>query len=88
MSYCMYLRKSRKDLEAELQGAGETLARHRTVLEDLATRRGYDIGRVYTELGSADTIADRPVMQQLLADVRIGLWDGVLVYDIARLARG
>lgn len=88
MAYCMYLRKSRKDLEAEMQGAGETLARHRTVLEDLATRRGYDIGRVYTELGSADTIADRPVMQQLLADVRIGLWDGVLVYDIARLARG
>lgn len=88
MSYCMYLRKSRKDLEAEMQGAGETLARHRTVLDDLAARRGYDIGKVYTEVVSADTISGRPVVQQLLADVQAGLWEGVLVYDIARLARG
>ena len=28
MSYCIYLRKSRKDLEAEQHGDGETLARH------------------------------------------------------------
>ena len=26
MSYCIYLRKSRKDLEAEQHGEGETLA--------------------------------------------------------------
>ena len=28
MSYCIYLRKSRADLEAEAHGEGETLARH------------------------------------------------------------
>jgi site-specific DNA recombinase len=27
--YCMYLRKSRADLDAEARGEGETLARHR-----------------------------------------------------------
>lgn len=88
MAYCMYLRKSRKDIEAEQQGAGETLARHRADLLALAKRRGYDIGHVYTELVSGDTIASRPVMQQLLNDVQDGRWQGVLVYDIARLARG
>jgi hypothetical protein len=28
LSYCMYLRKSRADLEAEARGEGETLKRH------------------------------------------------------------
>lgn len=88
MAYCMYLRKSRKDIEAEQQGAGETLARHRSDLLSLAQRNGYDVQQIYTELVSADTIASRPVMQQLLADVQDGKWQGVLVYEISRLARG
>lgn len=88
MSYAIYLRKSRKDLEAEMQGAGETLSRHREKLLALALQRDYDIGQIYSEIGSADSIAARPVMQQLLDDVQAGLWDGVLVNDIARLARG
>ena len=36
MSYCIYLRKSRKDLEAEQHGEGETLARHERALLSLA----------------------------------------------------
>ena len=88
MSYAIYLRKSRKDEEAEMQGAGETLARHRATLFGIAQQRGYDIGRVYCEIGSGDSIASRPVVQELLDDVQAGMWQGVLVYDIARLARG
>lgn len=88
MAYAVYLRKSRKDLEAEMQGAGETLSRHRDTLLSLANQRGYAIGRIYQEIGSADSIASRPVMQQLLDDVQSGMWEGVLVYDVARLARG
>ena len=37
-NYCAYLRKSRKDLEAEARGEGETLARHEQILLDLAHR--------------------------------------------------
>ena len=36
--YCMYLRKSRKDQEAEQHGAGETLANHEKELNALAAR--------------------------------------------------
>ena len=32
--YFAYLRKSREDREAELQGAGETLARHEKMLKE------------------------------------------------------
>lgn len=88
MRYCGYLRKSRKDLEAEQQGAGETLARHRRALLELASRHGHVIDKFYEEIVSGDSIAERAMMQQLLTDVQAGLWDGVYVYEIERLARG
>lgn len=86
--YCMYLRKSRRDVELEALGQGETLARHEQQLRALAQRLGVAISRVYREIVSGDTIAQRPQMQRLLADINTGLWDGVLVMDVDRLARG
>lgn len=88
MSYCIYLRKSRKDLEAEQHGEGETLARHENALLSLAKKRNLIIGSIYREVVSGDTIAARPVMQQLLKEVESGVWDGVLVMEVERLARG
>ena len=39
--YCLYLRKSRIDLEAEANGQGDTLARHRAALLKLAQKHGF-----------------------------------------------
>ena len=86
--YCMYLRKSRKDQEAEAHGAGETLANHEKELSALAARMNIKVDRIYREIVSGDTIAARPGMQQLLQDIENGLWDGVLVTEIERLGRG
>lgn len=88
MSYCIYLRKSRKDIEAEQHGEGETLARHERTLLSLAKSKQLIIGNIYREVVSGETIAARPVMQQLLREVEQGLWDGVLVMEVERLARG
>lgn len=88
MQYAVYLRKSRADVEAEQRGEGETLARHRRALLQLAQSRGLNVTKVYEEIGSADTIAGRPQMQQLLADVEAGMYAGVIVNDADRLARG
>ncbi len=85
---CIYLRKSRADREAEARGEGETLARHERILLDLAKRRGCHIGAIYKEVVSGETISARPVMQQLLHEVESGMWDGVLVVEVERLARG
>ena len=70
MPYCIYLRKSRADVEAESRGEGETLARHQRTLIDLAARMGLDISHIYREIVSGDSIAARPQMQQLLSDLR------------------
>lgn len=86
--YAIYLRKSRADMEAEMRGEGETLARHRRALTQLAQQRGLNVAKVYEEIGSADTIAARPQMQQLLAEVQAGKYAGVIVNDADRLARG
>ena len=86
--YCAYLRKSRRDMEMEALGQGETLARHEKQLTDLADRLGVRVARWYREIVSGDTIAERPQVRQLLEDVGAGLWDGVLVMDVDRLGRG
>lgn len=87
-NYCIYLRKSRADFEAEARGEGETLSRHRTALLELAQKRELTIEAIYEEIVSGETIAARPVMQKLLAEVGEGKWDGVLVMEVERLARG
>ena len=86
--YAMYLRKSRKDLDLEALGEGETLARHRAALTDLAARQGLTVSRIYEEVVSGESIAARPQMQRLLDDVMTGLYAGVLVMEVERLARG
>lgn len=88
MPYCLYLRKSRADLEAEQHGELETLSRHENMLMDLARKRKLNVTKIFKEVVSGDTIAARPVMQQLLSEVENGCWEGVLVMEIERLARG
>ncbi|MDR0885420.1 MAG: recombinase family protein [Clostridiales Family XIII bacterium] len=88
MSYCIYLRKSRADAEAEAHGEGETLARHERLLIELSKRQHLNITEIYREIVSGETIAARPVMQRLLAEVEQCIWDGVIVMEVERLARG
>ncbi|MBS4538180.1 recombinase family protein [Clostridium sp. D2Q-11] len=86
--YAMYLRKSRKDIEAESRGEGETLKRHERILLDLAKKMNIVVDKIYREVVSGETIRSRPIMQELLSDVEQGKWDGVLVVEVERLARG
>ena len=87
-SYAIYLRKSRADIEAEAKGEGETLARHHAQLMELARRRDLNVTRIYKEIVSGENIAARPQMQLLLADISENKYDGVIVMEIERLARG
>ena len=87
-TYFVYLRKSRADREAEAHGEGETLLRHKQMLEELADKLGITISKFYQEIVSGETIQDRPILQMLLQDISNGDCDGVLVMEIERLARG
>lgn len=87
--YAIYLRKSRADIEAEKLGEGETLARHKKILTELAARKGLYIEKIYQEIVSgAETIEARPEIQKLLADCYKGLYKGILIVEVTRLSRG
>lgn len=87
--YAIYLRKSRADMEAEKLGEGETLARHKKILTELAARQGLYIGEIYQEIVSgADSINDRPEIKRLIQDCYAGKWAGILVVEVSRFSRG
>lgn len=77
-------------MEAEARGEGETLARHTRKIEEVAERMHIDLPaeNYFREIVSGETIAARPVMQELLRQVEAGMWDGVFVVEVERLARG
>lgn len=88
--YAIYLRKSRADLELEAIGQGETLAKHKARLLELAESKEIMPSQIeiYQEVVSGESISARPEMQRLLLDVYQRKFKGVLVVEVERLARG
>lgn len=86
--YAKYLRKSRFDRDYAEMSVEETLKRHEAILDRLAGERGYRVTKTYYEVVSGESIAARPEIQKLLEEVNAGLYAGVLVVDLERLARG
>lgn len=85
----IYLRKSRTDNQFE--SVTEVLARHEKMLQEYCLRTfGEPIpqANIYREVVSGETIADRPVMIQLLEDIEKGDIDYVVVVEPQRLSRG
>lgn len=85
--YCLYLRKSRADREQYTQDT-DVLSRHEHILMELARKMQISVTKIFREVVSGDTISARPEVQRLLSEVDDGLWDGVLVVEVERLARG
>ena len=86
--YVKYLRKSRFDRDYAELSVEDTLKRHEDILDNLASSRGYHIAKTYYEVVSGESIAARPEVQKLLEEVSAGIYTGVLVVDLERLARG
>lgn len=77
----IYLRKSRGDIECDLE-------QHRLILRELCKKLGIRSYNEYAEIGTSNSIEDRPKFTEMLQDVKRGLFDAVLVIDIDRLGRG
>ncbi len=81
--YALYARKSS---EAEEKQALSIDSQVKEMLE-LAQRNGLEVGQIYRESHSAKDCGQRPVYNQLLADIRLGKFTGILVWHPDRLAR-
>lgn len=86
--YVKHLRKSRFDRDYAELSIEETLKRHEAILDKLARDRGLHIAKTYYEVVSGESIAARPEIQKMLDEVSAGIYAGVLVVDLERLARG
>ena len=86
--YAIYLRKSREDREIEKYENVNTLDRHKNTLLKFAEEHNMTIGHIYEEVVSGETISERKEMQKLIRDVENQMWQGVLVMEVQRLARG
>lgn len=76
----MYLRKSRGDPDTVLEN-------HRRELTELCQKYNFRF-KEYAEVGSSDSIQDRPVFLALLDDLQLGLFDAIGVVRYDRLGRG
>ncbi|ACJ80179.1 MULTISPECIES: recombinase family protein [Bacillus cereus group] len=93
LDVCIYLRKSRKDVEEERRAIEEgssynALERHRKRLFAIAKAENHNIIDIFEEVASGESIQERPQMQQLLRKLEGNEIDGVLVIDLDRLGRG
>lgn len=83
MTAAMYLRKSRAE---ENEPIADTLARHRSILQEFAQNNDIVIAERYEEVVSGDSLFARPAMLRLLDE--ISRFDSILCMDIDRLGRG
>ena len=86
--YIMYLRKSRADAEKERLGQYETLAVHEKTLTELAQREHLPIAKIYRELVSGESIAERSEFNKVLDHIADPYCLGVIVHAVDRLGRG
>lgn len=89
MDYIIYLRKSRSD--SPDMSVDEVLSMHEGILQEFARNElGGEIpeNRIFREVVSGETIADRPVMKHIMQLLETGSVNGVLVVDPQRLSRG
>lgn len=78
--YLMYLRKSRADRDAVDEPVQQTLQRHKARLDEYCRQHRIFIPdeNILFEVSSADSIASRPMMIELLHRVETGAFTAVL----------
>src|SRR3989344_3018035 len=83
IEYCLYSRKSSESDERQAMSIDSQIKE----MNDLATREGLFIKVVRQESHSAKMSGQRPVFNQILADIRNGLFNGILTWAPDRLSR-
>lgn len=79
----VYVRVSTQEQAKEGYSIGEQTDR----LKKYADAHGWLVFKVYTDAGHSGANQDRPALQDLIADVKAGKIDKVLVYKLDRLSR-
>ena len=83
VKYCLYARKSTEQDERQAMSIGSQIKE----MSDLANREQLQIVTVKQESFSAKNSAARPIFNEMLNEIREGLYDAILTWAPDRLAR-
>lgn len=83
IKYCLYARKSSEDDEIQAMSIDSQIKE----MMEMAQKEGVTIKEVRRESHSAKQSGQRPVFKQLLEDIRLGEFDGILTWAPDRLSR-
>lgn len=82
-NYCLYARRSLESDEKQILSIDSQIGE----MFKIAEREGLHIAEVRQESHSAKASGERPVYNQLIADIRKGLFSGILTWAPDRLSR-
>ena len=80
----IYLRLSKDD---ERQGESLSIENQKLILERYVNEQGWILVDTYIDDGYSGTTFDRPGVQRLLEDAKIGIIDTIIVKDLSRFGR-
>ena len=80
----LYMRLSQED---EREGESVSIENQKMILEKYAQERGWEIVDEYIDDGWSGTNFDRPDVQRLLEDAKIGRINTIIVKDLSRFGR-
>jgi len=83
IKYCLYVRKSTESDEKQALSIGAQTKE----MTDLAEQRGLNILDIRQESHSAKDSGQRPIFNQIVADIKRGLFTGILTWAPDRLSR-
>ncbi|OFX80036.1 MAG: hypothetical protein A2X20_04090 [Bacteroidetes bacterium GWE2_40_15] len=83
VKYCLYARKSTESEERQVLSIDSQIKE----MLQLAEREGLDVVEMRRESHSAKSTGERPVYNELLADIRRGKFSGILTWAPDRLSR-
>lgn len=83
IEFCLYARKSSEDDERQAMSIDSQIKE----MNEMAVRDGLFIKEIRKESHSAKMSGQRPVFSQLITDIRIGMFTGILTWAPDRLSR-
>jgi DNA invertase Pin-like site-specific DNA recombinase len=81
--YCLYARKSTEQEELQALSIDSQIKE----MAMMAERDGLEIAEIRRESHSAKESGQRPVFQQIVEDIRKGLFTGIIAWDASRISR-
>lgn len=81
--YCLYARKSTEQDELQALSIDSQIKE----MLDMAVKEGLDVVEIKKESHSAKDSGQRPVYQELIADIKLGKFNGIIAWDPSRISR-